>query len=92
MAKSKKIYSEHNPKNHKYADFVYMTIEESEKLERQYGVYATEKAIEILNNHKGAHGQRYVSDYMAIKKWVVESDSFLNWCVSNETHAPWELM
>ena len=55
-----------------YAEFVTMTEEEYEKLTTEYGESKTKRAIEILDNYKGANGKTYKSDYRAILNWVME--------------------
>lgn len=55
------------------AEFVAMTEAEYGKLIEQYGDEFTAKCIEVLDNHKGAKGTKYASDYRAILKWVIES-------------------
>jgi hypothetical protein len=56
----------------KYAEFVYMTEEEHEKLVKKYGDYNTKLFIEKLDNTKGSNLKlKYDSDYRAILKWVV---------------------
>lgn len=65
-----------NDKNDKnkyiYADFVSMTQDEHQKLLDEFGLVATNKMIETLNNYKGATGKKYKSDYLAIKNWVID--------------------
>jgi hypothetical protein len=53
-----------------YADHVQMTEEEYQKLIDKYGEPKTKAMIEKLNVFKGAKGQVYKSDYMAILNWV----------------------
>lgn len=55
-----------------YAEFVKMLPEEYQKLCSEYGKPATMKAIEILDNYKGANGKNYKSDYRAILNWVID--------------------
>lgn len=56
-----------------YDDFVRMTEAEYDKLLKRLGSEeAVRKCIDILNNHKGATGQNYNSDYHAILKWVID--------------------
>jgi len=54
-----------------YAEFVAMTEDEHSKLVARFGEADTAWMIEKLDNHKGAGGQKYKSDYRAILKWVV---------------------
>lgn len=56
-----------------YSEFVYMTEEQYLKLEKELGKDLLAKCIEKLDNHKGATGQTYKSDYHAIKKWVIDA-------------------
>lgn len=56
----------------KYAEFVSMTEEEYGKLLTAYGEDKTKRAIEILDNYKGANGKTYKSDYRAILNWVMD--------------------
>ena len=55
----------------KFAEQVFMTQAEHDKLEEEYGAEDTLRLIEILNAYKAAHGRTYKSDYHAIKKWVI---------------------
>lgn len=55
-----------------YADYVFMTTKEYEKLIEQYGEPMTKRMIEILDNYKGSSGKKYKSDYRTILNWVVE--------------------
>jgi hypothetical protein len=59
----------------KYADFVYMTKEEYQKLITQYGEKNTKAFIEKLSIWKGANGKTKPkgSDYLKILNWVVEA-------------------
>lgn len=59
----------------KYADFVYMTKEEYQKLFTQYGDKNTKAFIEKLSIWKGANGKTKPkgSDYLKILNWVVEA-------------------
>lgn len=59
----------------KYAENVSMTKEEYRKLVEQYGSDKAIKAIEKLNNYKGAHGRKYKSDYRAILSWAIDNKS-----------------
>lgn len=54
-----------------YAEFVHMSEIEYQKLIDGHGELITQLCIEKLDNHKGATGQAYKSDYRAILKWVV---------------------
>ncbi len=56
-----------------YAEHVHMTEGEYAKLIEKLGAeIRVKRAIEILNNYKGANGKRYKSDYLAILNWVIE--------------------
>lgn len=57
----------------KHKDFVYLTDEELKLLQDKFGNDTTDKAIEKLDNYKGATGKRYKSDYRAILSWVIDS-------------------
>jgi hypothetical protein len=57
----------------KHKDFVYLTDEELKLLQDKFGNDTTNKAIEKLDNYKGATGKRYKSDYRAILSWVIDS-------------------
>lgn len=59
------------PKKNKYAEFVTMTEEEFNKLVDAHGRQAVDWMIEKLDNHKGASGKTYKSDYRAVLTWVV---------------------
>lgn len=54
-----------------FADTVFLTEDEYQKLVSQYGEDATKRMIEILDNYKGSTGKKYKSDYKAILNWVV---------------------
>lgn len=56
----------------RYAEFVSMTEIEYQKLITEHGEMAVTKFIEILNLYKGSSGKKYLSDYMAILKWVID--------------------
>jgi len=56
----------------KYAEFVFLTDEEYQKLISEHGNYWTKKMIETLDNYKGSTGKTYKSDYRAILSWVEE--------------------
>lgn len=56
-----------------FAEFVTMTQTEFDSLQQKFGDSAkVERAIEILDNYKGAKGKTYKSDYKAILTWVVD--------------------
>ena len=55
-----------------WAENVTMTNAEHEKLLAAYGPADTSRLIEILDNHKGATGKAYVSDYRAILSWCTD--------------------
>ena len=56
----------------RYSSFVYLTAEEHDKLVSDYGEERTRAMIDLLNNHKGATGKVYQSDYFAILSWCVK--------------------
>ena len=59
------------PPKLKYSEFVSLTEIEFNKLVDKYGRQAVDWMINKLDNHKGASGQKYKSDYHAVLKWVV---------------------
>lgn len=56
----------------KFAEFVHLTDEEYQKLNREFGETLSKKMIEVLNNYKGSSGKKYKSDYLAIRNWVIQ--------------------
>lgn len=71
--KEKKVKKKEVINKNTYAEFVTMTEDEYQKLVQRHGEHFTSLCIEKLDNHKGATGQRYASDYRAILKWVVDA-------------------
>lgn len=74
QATNKQLTTIKNVKNDKkeiYAEFVTMTEVEYTKLVDSHGIEFTKKCIEILDNYKGAKGEKYKSDYRAILNWVI---------------------
>ena len=67
----KKTVAESRIGKTQYADEVYLTVEEYEKLISKHGVDATKRMIEILDGYKCANGKTYLDDYKAINNWVV---------------------
>ena len=59
-------------KKQRFGDFVTLTNAEYTALISRLGETDTKKAIDILDNYKGASGKRYKSDYRAILSWVVD--------------------
>jgi hypothetical protein len=57
----------------RYAEFVAMTAEQYQKLLETHGEQNVKLFIEKLDNHKGATGTTYKSDYHAILKWVINA-------------------
>jgi hypothetical protein len=53
----------------KYAEFVYFTTEEYNKLITQFTEQGTKDRIENLNLYKGSTGKKYASDYLTILNW-----------------------
>ncbi|WP_293969467.1 Lin1244/Lin1753 domain-containing protein [uncultured Ruminococcus sp.] len=60
------------PEKKEYGEFVHMTEVEHEKLVAKYGEAVTNRAIEMLDNYKGANNKKYASDYRAILNWAGE--------------------
>lgn len=60
------------PPKVKYAEFVFMTEDEYQRLVDKYGEEKTKLFIQKLDNAKGAKGYKYKSDYRAILNWVVD--------------------
>lgn len=71
-SRQKKSASTPTQEKVKYADYVSMTKSEHGKLVEKYGTAAVYQMIEKLDNHKGARGAKYKSDYRAILSWVVD--------------------
>lgn len=69
-SKRKKPVKPDEPKV-QWAENVSMTNAEHEILLAAYGPADTSRLVEILDNHKGATGKTYVSDYRAILSWCV---------------------
>lgn len=63
------------PSNEKvqFAEFVSMTNVEYSTLVTELGDADTKRCIEILDNYKGSKGQKYKSDYRAIRSWVTKA-------------------
>lgn len=55
-----------------FAEFVYMTNAEYEKLISTYGKDFADQCITTLDNYKGSSGKKYKDDYRAILSWVVD--------------------
>lgn len=53
----------------KFMDFVYLTIEEYQKLVTRFGEEKTKRLIEQLNNGIGSKGYKYKSHYFTILSW-----------------------
>ena len=60
------------PSKVSFAEYVALTQQEYDTLTEEFGEPATLKAIEILNNYKGANGRQYKSDYMAMRNWTFD--------------------
>lgn len=54
-----------------WAEFVFLTNDEHDKLLATHGTVDTNRLIEILDNYKGQSGRKYRSDYRAILNWVI---------------------
>ena len=62
------------PPSKQYGDSVMLTDDEYNKLLVRLTTDArVQEAIELLDNHKGARGAKYKSDYRAILKWVIDA-------------------
>lgn len=59
-------------KKKQYAENVKMEEAEYNKLLKRHSKYHVEKAIQVLDNYKGAKGKKYKSDYRAILSWVMD--------------------
>lgn len=68
----RKEEKEINKEKVQYAEFVFLSTEEHEKLLAKYGISDTERLIEILDNYKGSSGKKYANDYRAILNWCVK--------------------
>ena len=55
-----------------WAEHVFMTVSDHEKLMKQYGEADTKRLVEILDNYKGSSGKKYKDDYRAILSWCVD--------------------
>jgi len=53
-----------------YAECVWLTASEFEKLETRYGEKNAQRMVEKLSAYKLSKGKRYKSDYGAILNWV----------------------
>lgn len=53
----------------KYLEFVYLTDDEFEKLEKKFSQQGAMKNIEKLNNYIGSKGKKYKSHYHTILTW-----------------------
>ena len=61
-----------NETKNKYAEFVFLTSIEYQKLISDHKIENTKLFISILDNYKGSTGKKYKSDYRAILSWVIE--------------------
>lgn len=57
----------------RYADSVYLTEKQYNKLVERFGEDIANEAIERVSNYKMAKGRRYKSDYHAILNWGIQS-------------------
>ena len=69
----KKKEKKNTPPKIQYAEYVTMTEIEFNKLIDAHGRQAVDWMIDKLDNHKGAKGANYKSDYRAILSWVVDA-------------------
>jgi len=60
------------PIKNKYADEVFLSEEEYNKLCSEYSKAFADKCISVLNNYKMSNGKKYKSDYYAIRNWVID--------------------
>ncbi|MTV47741.1 hypothetical protein GJ688_01930 [Heliobacillus mobilis] len=63
--------SKNTPPKVQFAEFVSMTNDEFSSLVAKLGEHRTRRAIEILDNYKGATGKTYKSDFRAMLNWVI---------------------
>lgn len=78
--KEKEIEIEHKktvPTKKKYGEFqkVTLTDEEYAKLINEYGEDTTHKAIEFLDSYIAEKGYKSKSNYLAIRRWVIDAVS-----------------
>lgn len=78
--KEKDIEKEHKkpvPTKKKYGEFqkVTLTDEEYTKLINEYGEDTTHKAIEFLDSYIAEKGYKSKSNYLAIRRWVIDAVS-----------------
>lgn len=55
-----------------YAEYVFLTKDEYERLKNEYGEDGAKRLVELLDNYKGQSGKEYKSDYRAILNWVID--------------------
>jgi hypothetical protein len=55
-----------------WAEHVFMTNAQHDKLLATHGTADTARLIEILDNYKGSTGKKYKDDYRAILSWCVD--------------------
>ena len=78
--KEKDIEKEHKktvPTKKKYGEFqkVTLTDEEYTKLINEYGEETAHKAIEFLDSYIAEKGYKSKSNYLAIRRWVIDAVS-----------------
>lgn len=66
------VVGEEKKSKHKYGEFkrVFLTDEELEKLNKEFGEEKTQKAITYLDEYIEMKGAKYKSHYLAMRKWV----------------------
>jgi len=67
---SSSIKNKENILKEKFLDFVFLTIEENEKLISKFGETGTKEWIERLNEYVGSKGKKYKSHYHTILMWA----------------------
>ena len=67
--------SSKKPKKHKHGEYghVLLSDKELEKLNEEYGIDRTQRAITYLDEAKEMKGYKYKSDYLAMRKWVFDA-------------------
>lgn len=70
-----KLYSNDTQKKYKYGEFkhVSLTTQELERLNFEYGVEETQKAIKHLDEYMEMNGKKYQNCNLALRKWVYDA-------------------